>query len=457
MKQLNHRQPIRAYDCSPTILWCASVVLAGIAVVSLLPFSFDVSMAGESDWFGLRLLRWGGSSLDDIVANVAAYVPLGLLLALSVRSVIRHRAPLIVSATVITFAVSLTFEWLQTMMSGRVASWTDVCNNMLGGFVGSVVGANGQYIRAARVALLRSVRIKPLTKVAAFGAIGLIVYHVAPFDVVTSTDKLRASLSQSNLWPITGWSSPSQIATAGVSAILDWVLYAVQFAVLGFIATSARFQRPTTIIFERRRPHPAAATAFLEILAVALTIEVLQLFVMSHAFELMDLASALAGGVIGVALRVVTHPIPRISVRPILAMLGGLMLLAILITAAIPFDFSWGNLQLSNLRQLPLAAQFQRPFAAALADMIRYVTQYTLMAALIRFALGDKFRYVRLIAIVPILTITACCAEFLQLLSTTRTPDLTAPFVALFVGVTITIWQPGPIDEQQITPAVTSR
>ncbi len=457
MKRLRGKTIIREHDWSPTILWCTVIVTAGIAVVSLLPFSFNVPMVGAANWYGLRLFQWGGSPTQDIVSNLLAYIPFGFLLALSARVFIARRIRLVLLVTTLVFATSITFEWVQTMMSIRVSSWTDVCNNTLGGFLGALLGANGQYVRAVRIGVLRSVRHKPLTKLAAAGAVGLVVYHLAPFDIITSTSQLRASLRQSNLWPLTGWASQLDTPAARISAWFDWSIYAVQFSVLGFVATIVRFQRPSKIIFERRRPRAAASTAFVEILAVALTIELLQLFVMSHAFELMDMFSALSGGFIGASIVAVAYPIPRLPLRPVLATLGGVMIVVMLVAGATPFDLSWTNIQPASLRQLPLAAQFHRPFSTAMADMAEYLTQFAMMATLLRLAIGTKPRSYRLVAIVPVVTMTACLGEFFQLLSYTRTPDLTAPFVAIFVAVTVAMWEPGPVDDRQPAKTTTLR
>ncbi len=434
------------HDWSPTILWCMSTTALAIVVVTLLPFSFDTSMHNASSWFGLWTLVWGGSPTGDLVANVLAYIPLGMLISLAARPIIRRRSTLWLFSTMLAFMLCLTLEWLQTMISSRVASWTDVCTNTIGGTCGAAIGAHGHLIRRARIAFVLGLRVHPLKRLTAIAAIGLVAYHLIPFDVVTSTSDLRRSLAQSNFWPIGDWHAQHGGVAPDASAWFAWLTDALPFAVLGALATLARFHRPSTILFDRRRPRNNATTAFIEVAAVALSIELLQLFVISHAFELMDLFAAIAGGGLGILLAIIfqRQSIPKVFQDA--AIRRGLLALVTLVLGITLVGASQVSpIALSDF-SLPLVAQFNRPYPVAIADILETTALFTLLATLIRLLLGHATRSHRLITMVPAIIVAACLIECFPMLIRGGTADLTTPAIAMFVAVTLAMWEPGPID-----------
>ena len=108
-----------------------------IVYASLRPFTGWRMASGT---FGEFLLqpwpRW--ITLDDILFNFAAYVPLGFLLALSLRA--RSAAPAAVTlACLICVALSLTLEAAQQYLPSRFASTVDLLVNGVGGTVGALL------------------------------------------------------------------------------------------------------------------------------------------------------------------------------------------------------------------------------------------------------------------------------------------------------------------------------
>lgn len=76
-------------------------------------------------------------TLDDVLLNIVAYVPVGFLLALALRPHVRaQRAALL--AIVIGISVSIALEYMQTLLPGRIASNVDVLTNALGTLVGAL-------------------------------------------------------------------------------------------------------------------------------------------------------------------------------------------------------------------------------------------------------------------------------------------------------------------------------
>jgi VanZ family protein len=99
-------------------------------------------------------------TLDDVLINVAAYVPLGFLLALALGA--RLRAPWsVLAAALLACLLSLTMEFGQAFLATRIASKVDLLTNGAGGLFGAMAaplfspyGFPGRRIAAWRARLL---------------------------------------------------------------------------------------------------------------------------------------------------------------------------------------------------------------------------------------------------------------------------------------------------------------
>ncbi len=78
-------------------------------------------------------------TLPEIAWNVVAYLPVGVLLAWSLRPAIRG-ATAVILATCVCAAMSASVESIQTYLPGRVASNVDFAANTAGAFIGAVFG-----------------------------------------------------------------------------------------------------------------------------------------------------------------------------------------------------------------------------------------------------------------------------------------------------------------------------
>lgn len=76
----------------------------------------------------------------DLAANVAAYAPLGLLIALALYPLARG-APAVTVATLAGLLLSLAMETLQTYLPARIPSNLDVLSNGAGALIGALAGA----------------------------------------------------------------------------------------------------------------------------------------------------------------------------------------------------------------------------------------------------------------------------------------------------------------------------
>ena len=212
---------------SPLIAWCALTVVGAVALGSLLPLNFDHSLANG----GFSEFVWGESPISDIVTNVCVYLPVGGMLFLCLARNGRRTILAVPAACAFGLMMSVGLEWLQTMVPLRVASWTDVCMNAAGTLVGAIVVAVAVRLGKLRSWILWGVRARPLSAAATAVTLGLMAYHLLPFDVVTSSAALWGSLSGSRL----GFSFYGQ----GADAWLAWAGYAGQFALIGFLSVHA--------------------------------------------------------------------------------------------------------------------------------------------------------------------------------------------------------------------------
>ena len=99
--------------------------------------------------------------LFDITANVAAYIPMGMLLVLALHPRLRG-AIAFVGAVVAAFLMSFGLEALQHYLPSRIPSNLDLAANFLGGVLGAVAGSlltkrllRDDSLQAARYRLFR--------------------------------------------------------------------------------------------------------------------------------------------------------------------------------------------------------------------------------------------------------------------------------------------------------------
>jgi len=121
-------------------------MVAGLLIYSSL-MPYDLQWQGDLARRNLqRGLRMGSAgphpvSKLDLVSNVLAYVPLGLLAAVAWRARRREaRAGAAVFAATVGLMTSLTVEALQLLSPSRVADVIDVVMNVLGASIGGVIG-----------------------------------------------------------------------------------------------------------------------------------------------------------------------------------------------------------------------------------------------------------------------------------------------------------------------------
>lgn len=123
-----------------------AVYSALLAWLILLKFSVHILAALHYDNRSVNLVPFSGASgsSTEIIANVAVFIPFGLLLALNSRRLDLRRSLLVV------IAVSLAAEIVQYIFAIGASDITDVITNTVGGLIGlTAYGLGTRFISQA--------------------------------------------------------------------------------------------------------------------------------------------------------------------------------------------------------------------------------------------------------------------------------------------------------------------
>ena len=192
-----------------------------IAIASLQPFApWIPPAAGVPFWlFSPWPLRW---TRDDVAANVIAYVPFGLFVALVPRRATpRVRALLAMSVGI---ALSFTMETLQMFLPPRDASLVDLAANSAGALVGGIAGAS--LVRAQRLRRALSGARNRLFLPGTVGDVGLALLALWLVAHVNPGIPLFAVTFDPGQPPLTG-NPPVAAAALAPDVALDFIAAAV--------------------------------------------------------------------------------------------------------------------------------------------------------------------------------------------------------------------------------------
>lgn len=167
---------------------CGSRRALAAALLAWLLFLAWQSLAGSRfETCRAPLLQQGDTlSLSDGLANLVAYLPLGMLASAWLGP--RKSVARLAAASLAIAGFSLTMELLQACLASRVSSWYDLATNASGGLLGLLVGlpAGTRRIAGARSSLLGPV----LLVIGAWLALAL-----APWRFTLDVGTLRGNLS----------------------------------------------------------------------------------------------------------------------------------------------------------------------------------------------------------------------------------------------------------------------
>jgi len=406
--------------------WCA---LAAVVYGSLLPFGFDTHACALVSGVGISQVRFAQTTGPDIVVNLLLYAPIACLL--SMRSLNRKKSRLHTALMPIAIAAttSLAVELLQTGVAERVASWWDVLLNTAGAVIG--VGLAHLWHRH-RLDWYERLRANPWRAAAISLFAGLFVYHLAPFDFVTSTQALHASFHRAHV----EWTPGLVDGTRNGAALARAMAAAAWFGLAAWLYAKMRLRRGT-------EPAIAMLSAIRHGVVLVTMIEILQLFTGSHVFELADITTRSAACILGGAAAAIFADNPWSTGRDVAARTTA-RFVGLALALAVQVALMLAVVQLnhptvaSHVTQragvLPFESLWRAPACLALANVTGIALAYGLLAATVWALLA----YVDRRSAGPVVCLTvAGFALFLAVahaLSSQHLLDITEPVIATFAA-----------------------
>jgi glycopeptide antibiotics resistance protein len=447
------------------------VATAAVLYGSLLPFEWQRPALSLSNAFGLKNIGFVRPGLEDIIVNILVYFPLGLILAVSGRASAAGRLARIPLIVLVGAVVSLSAEVAQTGIANRCPSWIDVFLNVTGTAVGAILGAT--MFRAGMLTfrrLQRGMAERPFTTLSSFLTIGLILYGLAPYDFVTSTAGMHESFLRAR-WTIAAPGQPAP-GEPPFTTLVQQVIGAAWFAGLGLVLGLAALEksrhiRPAinpqrnngsnvqhpdargnapgldTVGSKRAAQTRAAAfgSAVTQGLAVAVIIEVLQLFTLSHVFDLAGLllramAVALAAWWAAFVCGETWPSENCLRLRRAVPTLGLVTMAAChlfaLFVLSTHLDISWPNeADWAKVHWLPFESLWLSPASHAASEILATMANYGILAVVLGVVFrrsGVRGAWTRTAILVVLFAATV---EASQMSSGLHTPDVTEPLLAL--------------------------
>ncbi len=463
----------------------AGIVLLAYAVLlvymSFVPFDF-ARPAGKTDLPFYGGLPIGAFSLRDITANIAVYVPLGMLCAAAWRA--RRSSWLPAAPLSLAFAglLSVGVEHGQQWVASRVSSWVDVTSNLLGALLGLLIYALGVgwWRAVARRGRWAAHRNWPLA-LAKAAVCALVIVQLRPYDPVVDVFHTAAALRHASFHPLASWHHlPDRVAAevaegrrhtldevsrAQWEYALDRLAEVTAYAAIAFLLTFGLAPQ------YRRRTALFAWTGFV-VFSLAAMITGIRVFLISHGLDTSQLFVGLAGWLVGSPLALAAAPrsgrsqaeaaapVSRSTAGPAADLLplphrawpaAAVMTLAlVLLYEVVPFDFRG-----AAASDLPEAARFcVVPFLAhfharpndAFYDLSGELLRYGLFGMALGLVLRRHSRVPwrrQVLWVTTAAALTAAAAELLHRAMPSHTSDVTTVVLALiggFSGVVAVRW-----------------
>lgn len=419
-------------------LWLAGVVLV-LVYGSLIPLDIDPQAFGFSDGNPLNRLRWSYGGLGDLATNLLLYLPVGWL---AVRCFVGRHSQIIkaaLGAVALGAGLSLTIEVLQTASFQRVASWSDLLFNTCGTALGAIlaVATTSVWIRLKKRVGSRTVQ-NPYAALASLLAVALWLYSLAPFDFVVTTEALQRSFLHAS-WSaapvsVTALANPTMAVLVGKMTTAAW------FGVLAYLWVFA-------CLWSSHSTLAGLTKAIAHTITLVWLVEFMQLFTVSHVFEMSDILLRSLGATLGAwtAVFIVEHGGHLWKRRPslvlptiLLAALAAFQMLAILLESYAPHGIGEWSVNAQRIEWMPFLRMWRSSMSDAamssLSMLVRYgVLAVTLLLLVRRVRLSNAKWAIGLIVI-----LLASTAELVRMSSTLQMADITSPLLALLAVIVAT-------------------
>jgi len=458
--------------------WLVEAAFVAYALVlvymSFVPFDFARTPhwgTAEREFLGLGR---GPLSLPDILANLALYVPLGVLGFAAGRR--RGWGRLSSTAVSLMFAAGLSFlvEQGQRWVIVRVSTWADVTANTLGCFVGIMLAGLAE--RQVRRVLSRARWAAPRNWWLTLGKAAVcvvLVVQLRPYDVVVDVFHTAVNtIRHADVSPLARWQGLEEEVAHDVRVGLRHGMYELPRAqweyVLDQAASVAAYAAIVVLIAVGLAPRFASRGllylwAGFVVTSLAAMVTVIRIFLISYGLDTAHFFSSVAAWPIGCAIAhgiLRRDPLPRgafdvirqapglperietrraVSAGPWPALAVALVLMTCLAYELAPFDFGTAdpraNLPAADRRicLVPMMAHFHaRPniaFFDLSGDLVRYSAFGACLALILRRKTSWRWRRQLAATFVAVLAI-ATAMETAHLFMATRQTDTTTLILA---------------------------
>ncbi len=414
------------------------ITIIGLTIYgSLIPFRFQSGLLSIKNGFGLMLITWYPSSIEDFITNLLVYAVLGYVTFSAMRN-IRYRATSALIATLLVGAlISVAVESCQSATLSRVASWFDVASDVAGMFVGAISAWAASIFTSRFSAHVRDrVFFYPYSSLALGITMALCIFHLFPFDFVHSTSQMKTGFLRAD-WQILGMINPTYWI-ADSSTALAHLESTAWFVLLGYLFFVGRMEHTSSL-------SQAMVSTLRHGFILVVVIEFLQLFTLSHVFESTDiiirsLATAIGASIARACFRPIAMRRESVNRAPILS--KTLLLVAIGIQASVLLinaylkgkTHQWDVSQLAGF-QLPFRAMWQGSLRAALGNLMTIFVCYSCLS----WPLVTFMRRMRIIDAGVIsgwlIAFVACRAAMFEQGASLFTQDFTTPILAVLVHI----------------------
>ena len=298
---------------------------------SLMPFDFSSNINFEREirhfWIQWPVNPGGRISGSDLLSNLVLYMPLGWMVCVRLRLKGAGFFPAAFFSIVLCSCISIFVEIMQMFSFSRVASGADWVLNTISGFAGSITGAIfGKKIWIRFIKWLEKTWKENPSAIA-----GLIIIILIAAD---SLSPFLPSIKLKDIWRSIKGSNFDLIKGFSVHPWHWWlVLRVFVYAVLTLIA----------IKWEKRKNYLKAVFLVISFLAV---LECSKLFILSRYFNTANIASGIAGCILGSAVSMAISR--KLSLNTKLSGSIIFLILYIFYLAWFPFEFSW-NLEQASI------------------------------------------------------------------------------------------------------------
>ncbi len=433
--------------------------VALIVYGSWLPLNFDFELLRRGPLDALGMLSWASASLQDILANITIYLPIGFLLSIRGDRVAASLIRRLLLTVAVAAGCGVLAETGQVLVPGRVPSFSDITLNVIGALIGlalarPALGARARISGSLRVALAR----RPMATL--FWGVALLVVFakLAPFDFVRSPGELRASYLTARWSP---FEPPPVPGASRMEVLIEMGGSFFAFVLLGIAGALACRER-------RVDRTCSAVNTIAGLILLAVGVEAAQLLLRSHTSDAADVVAYVYGAAVGAVLGATVidrgwrrgaevggpNPVGRV-----LLMIALVAQCSIIAGYALPDDAGWVCPSSDSIQWVPFYAQFQKPFSLAIGQMTSsfmwYLSLAVIAAAMIPGRSASAVRVLVIFLTVGVVGLT----EAIQAFTVGHVADVTEPLlagVAAVAGCAAYRWvrrHCAPADPQPTTPS----